>query len=286
MLSYTNFVENRTSRASRAPVLRVDRTTSTNDLAATLLRDPGVATPPFTTVIADAQVAGRGRLGRTWTALPGRSLTASTLVRLPGTPAMRGAMAWALLAAALSVREAVDTRLAGTGRSVGVKWPNDVVVDGSRKIAGLLGEAAGDVDGGGLWVVIGVGLNIAMEPAERPTSQATALSLEGDETAGPDPREAAQEILEAHLAGLERRVRALIACDGDARRAGVLDELRGHCVTLGRPVTVRAPDGRGGLPFDGAVARGILPDGSLAVGLPDGSTRTVTAGDVEMVSPP
>ncbi len=268
-----------------APLLRADRASSTNDLLVDLLRDPRVPTPPLTTLVADAQLAGRGRLGRSWVSLPGRSLTASTAVLLPGTPGLRGAVAWALLSAALSMREAVAARLDATPHRVGVKWPNDVVVDGARKLVGILGEVV-DQDDAGMRLVLGVGANVAMTDAERPTPVATALSLEGDAQAARDPRAVADRLLDAYLLGLRLRVEALVAHDGDARAAGLLDELAAHCVTLGRPVLLRSPSDPGSAPPATGTARSLLPDGSLSVELPDGSLRTVTAGDVEMVSSP
>ncbi len=280
-----------------APLLWVERTSSTNTLAARLLRDPTVETPPFTTLIADAQLAGRGRLGRTWTSVPGRSLTASTLVRLPSTPALRDATAWVLIAAALSARHALAPRL-DANHTVGIKWPNDVVIDATRKIAGLLGEIAEvddhpqDPTAEALWLVIGLGVNVAMRPDERPTLLATALSLEGDAAASAEPRLVAQGILDAYLSGLRRGVDALVAHDGNARSAGLLDCARSHCVTLGHSVRVREPADAGPLtpglertPPTG-IARDLLADGSLLVERADGSTRIVTAGDVEMVSSP
>ena len=50
--------------AARAPVYHVPDASSTLDVAARLLADTATPTPHLTTVIADSQSAGRGRLGR------------------------------------------------------------------------------------------------------------------------------------------------------------------------------------------------------------------------------
>ena len=117
--------------AVRAPVYYVDNTPSTLDVAASLLADTTIPTPHLTTIIADRQSAGRGRLGRSWVTPPGQALLASTIVSLPvSLPA--DALGWIVHACALSVREALATRLEPLGHAVSLKWPNDVLVDGAR----------------------------------------------------------------------------------------------------------------------------------------------------------
>ena len=74
-----------TMDAVRAPIYHVTDTPSTLDLAATLLADTATATPHLTTIIADSQSAGRGRLGRSWITPTGQALLASTIVSLPSS---------------------------------------------------------------------------------------------------------------------------------------------------------------------------------------------------------
>lgn len=113
-------------------------------------------------VVADFQTAGRGRLGRTWTAPPGSSLLLSIVLR-PGTAAER----WPLISLAAGV--AVCESLAGLGLEPGLKWPNDVLL-GERKVAGILAEAAEGV------VILGIGLNVGrIEFPEEIASTATSL---------------------------------------------------------------------------------------------------------------
>lgn len=291
-----------------APLVHVASAGSTNDLAASLLDDERVATPHLTTVVADAQTRGRGRLGRRWVSAPGRSLTASTLVAVPATHGLEASLPWVLLGAALAVRDATARRLDAGGHDTGLKWPNDVVVDGERKLAGLLGQLLGTRDGL-VWLVVGVGVNVSLRPDERPTPQATALDLEGDAAAAADPGATAAQLLRHTVEGLGRRVAALVREDGDARASGLLDEVRLHCRTLGTLVTLARPDDPGAAdtvpaapgaahppaapapgsrrraPLRSGRALDVLPDGSLLVRSPDGTCHPVRAGDVRMVAP-
>ena len=113
-----------------SPVYHVSDTSSTLDLAASLLADTTTATPHLTTIIADRQSAGRGRLGRTWTTPDGQALLASTIVSLP-TSFPTEMLGWLVHACALSVRDALSPRLTPLGHTVSLKWPNDVLVDGA-----------------------------------------------------------------------------------------------------------------------------------------------------------
>jgi Biotin/lipoate A/B protein ligase family len=88
--------------------------TSTNDIAATLA---AAGAPEGTTVIAGAQTAGRGRLGRTWFSPPGAGLYMSVILR------SREAAPYVTLAAGVAVAEGVR---AATGLPLELKWPNAV----------------------------------------------------------------------------------------------------------------------------------------------------------------
>jgi BirA family biotin operon repressor/biotin-[acetyl-CoA-carboxylase] ligase len=126
----------------------VAETGSTN--ADLLARAPGLTAPVL--LVAEHQTAGRGRAGRSWLSAPGHSLTFSLawkfeggLQKLSGLP--------------LAVGAALAETLGRLGQPVQLKWPNDVLKDGD-KLAGILVETASA--GGGVWAVIGIGLNLAM----------------------------------------------------------------------------------------------------------------------------
>ncbi len=130
----------------------VAETGSTN--ADLLARLPDLTRPAL--LLALSQTAGRGRAGRSWLTEPGSSLTFSLAWRFAG-PMHR------LSGLPLAVGVALADALAAQGVQVQLKWPNDVLKDGA-KLAGILVEtqAAGE---GGVWAVIGIGLNLLMPDA-------------------------------------------------------------------------------------------------------------------------
>jgi BirA family transcriptional regulator, biotin operon repressor / biotin---[acetyl-CoA-carboxylase] ligase len=246
----------------------VASTGSTNvDLLARAAGD--AAGPEGQVLVAEEQTAGRGRLGRTWTSVPGASLTFSVLLRPATVPAAR--RGWLALLAGVAVASAVRS-VTGGGVAGGVaavlKWPNDVLV-GDRKLAGILAEQSPD----GSAVVIGTGINVATPADALPVSPTglagTSLLVEGATAA----REA---LLLEVLRQLERWYVAFRA-DPDPVRTGLLDAYRPLCVTLGQKVRVELPVGR----FMTGVARGIDPDGRLLVSdNPGDPPMAISAGDV------
>lgn len=225
------------------PRLHLRRTDSTNDRARALAE---AGAPHGTLVTAAEQTAGRGRQGRTWTAPPGRALLATLVLRdwprlLP-------------LAAAVAVADAV-TPWAGPGAGrVGVKWPNDVLLD-ERKLAGILVEARPQER----WAVLGIGLNVAVVEGDLPSGlRAGAGSL------GLAPGDV-ETVLQALLGALARRLAA--------REAEVLDALRARDALAGREIRWAGGDGR---------ADGIDDDGRLLVVRPDGSREALAAGEVHL----
>ena len=132
-------------------------TDSTNDLAARAGHD---GLPGGLVIFAEAQRAGRGRLGRRWTAPLHRALLFSVLLRPDTVPGER----WPELTfcAALAVAETAE---ALTGRPARIKWPNDVLVEG-RKVAGILLERHEGRPAG--FVVAGIGLNVLQREEDFP----------------------------------------------------------------------------------------------------------------------
>jgi BirA family transcriptional regulator, biotin operon repressor / biotin---[acetyl-CoA-carboxylase] ligase len=138
---------------------------------------------PFTTVVAHAQRAGRGRDGRNWRSEGGAGLWISVLLPMPpgGPPGV------ATLAVGVAVAEAVERLGGGPGGRVRLKWPNDLMAvtpdgRGVCKLAGILCEVAGGGEGGG-GIVAGVGVNLhpASHPAGRPSPDARGESAGGIE---------------------------------------------------------------------------------------------------------
>ena len=214
-----------------------------------------------TVLVADHQIAGRGRHGRTWDAPPGTNLLVSVLLR-PGWPPE----AHPLVTPALAVA-AVDA-LAGIGVQVGMKWPNDLVVNSGPivgKVAGILAEY---IAGPPPAVVVGLGLNLAWPTAtDDGPPGATSLQACGHVVDRWD-------LLAVVLAGFDTRL-------GDLAISGGPERLReahlGRSATVGRRVRADTPTG----PVEGT-AEGISAGGFLLV-RPDGQEGglvSVAAGDV------
>ena len=242
----------------------VASTGSTNaDLLARAIAAPG--SPEGQVLVAEEQTAGRGRLGRTWTSVPGASLTFSVLLRPASVPPDR--RGWLSLLAGVAVASAVRSV---TGDRVGavLKWPNDVLA-GDRKLAGILAEQSPD----GSAVVIGAGLNVATPAGALPVFPvglpATSLLAEGAAVS----RETLLLAILGRLADWYGAFRA----DPDPVRTGLLAEYRRLCGTLGQTVRVELPVGR--------VVTGVATDvdsgGRLLIaGHPGDSPVAVSAGDV------
>lgn len=220
--------------------------------------------PDLAVLATDDQTAGRGRLDRVWSAPPGASLAVSVVVRLDPTAADSQRLGWLPLLAGVAMTRAVrDLGVAGAG----LKWPNDVLVDG-RKISGVLTELTPH------GVVIGAGLNTRMTAEQLPVPTATSLAIEGVADG-----EADAPLADRALAAYLRALRDLVAQWREAPTTGALRPLVEPVLeTLGSAVRVDQP---GLAPLRG-VAESLDDDGRLLVRAGEGSSAlvAVSAGDV------
>lgn len=238
-------------------LLVLETTPSTNSEAARLARE---GAPSGLVVTAEHQTAGRGRLDRTFTT-PARScVVVSVVLRPEHVPPQ--AWVWLPLLTGLAVRDTV--RAAGV--EAGVKWPNDVLVEG-RKICGILLERVESP--GGPAAILGVGLNVDLTADELPVPTATSLLLEG--AAETDRARVLQILLEKIALHYEPWVRS----GGDAG-AGLRAAYRDVCVTLGQEVRVELPDGTDLV----GLAEDVDAQGRLVV-----AGQPLSAGDVTHVRP-
>lgn len=241
------------------PLSWVEETGSTNDDAKAAARE---GAPHGATWVAEAQRAGRGRQGRTWSGAPGHSLLASVLLRLPGPSEHKPLVA---LATGLVLRDALAERAPTAG--LRVKWPNDVVVPDPSgqllKIAGILVETAGDA------LVVGFGVNVGPSALVDLEAPAASLSLLGPAAGEPGASPCRAALLVSILEGLESTL-PRVAARG-------LGPLHGHLAAMdalqGR--TVRSDQGEG-------VAQGIHPSGALEVRTAEGIVRW-SAGEVHLL---
>lgn len=241
----------------------VPHTGSTNaDLLAAVAGEPD-AYPHLSVLVTDDQRSGRGRLDRTWTAPPGAALAISVLVRVTGIPAdQRG---WVPLIAGAAMTRALRGQFAPDaadgGSRVGLKWPNDVLIDGA-KVCGILSQMLpGEPDA----IVVGAGVNTRMTPGQLPVPTATSLAIVGADVD-------LDRLLADYLQGLRRMLAAAVSAAGGV---GVRAEVRELCATLGSEVRVMLPDER---TLEGR-ATGLDEAGRLIVAV-GGESVPVAAGDV------
>jgi BirA family transcriptional regulator, biotin operon repressor / biotin---[acetyl-CoA-carboxylase] ligase len=148
------------------PLVHLDETHSTNDHARELA---AAGAPGGTVVLAEAQTAGRGRQGRTWSAPRASGLTLSVLVRFDPSEAQDD-LTLLPLATAVAVCETCE---AVVPIACLIKWPNDVQA-GGRKLAGILTESRPQSG----WAVVGIGLNVNLASDDLDSElRGTATSL-------------------------------------------------------------------------------------------------------------
>ncbi|MDO4519921.1 MAG: biotin--[acetyl-CoA-carboxylase] ligase [Eubacteriales bacterium] len=231
-------------------------TDSTNNWLKQLAKE---GAPEGTIAIADYQSAGKGRLGRVWTAPPDTSATFSLLVRPTFAPEYASMMT---LIMGLSVAQAVRE----LGLPAQIKWPNDAVVS-RKKICGILTEmalAGNQID----YVVIGTGINVNIpEIIPELSDKATSFYLEtGKEF---DRCEVLALVLQYFEHNYEKYAQT---CDlSEIREA--YEELLAN---KGEPVRVLCEE-----PYEG-ICLGINDRGELLVEKEDGTVSCVNSGEVSV----
>ena len=268
------------ARLERLPVV-----TSTNDVVRDWLAD-GV--PEVCLAVADVQVAGRGRDGRTWISPVGTGLLASVGLR----PAwIAPGHAWrAAATVSLAVAEAAEEVAGLPSGTIRLKWPNDLVVeaaagdgcapggrdprrDGSgavalRKLGGVLAESTG-LGSDDPRLVVGLGLNVDWEARHFPAELAPAMTSLRALVDGPVSRD---DLLAAFLDLVERRL--------DALRGGhfALDDWTARQVLPGATVRLEGSGEADGewfvLAVDGASGALVVADPAAP-----GGERRVPAGE-------
>ncbi|MFS0215798.1 biotin--[acetyl-CoA-carboxylase] ligase [Corynebacterium striatum] len=256
----------------------VEQTGSTNT---DLMQAENVA--DGTVLLANEQVSGKGRLGRTWVSPVGSQLILSVLI-LPETLEYLGTLP---LASGLAVTDTVEGSV--------LKWPNDVHIDGN-KLCGILAEAgpvgaafksapktefnkaefnkaevnkaevAPKTEAGATLsarVVVGMGLNVTLTREQLPIEKATSLALEGRDTDR-------AELAIALLKNLRRRI-----TQWENQDPQLMADYRKVCSSIGQEVRLEAPTGD-----VVGVVESIADDGRINVG-----GEYYSAGDVTHLRP-
>lgn len=208
-------------------------------------------------VLADSQSGGRGRRGRTF-ASPAGGLYMTLVLQardLVVEPTM------CTLAAAVAVAHAIDAR---SDAHAGIKWVNDVIVDG-LKVCGILTEGISDLETGSISsVAVGIGVNLG--PAEMPSELrgiAGKVKLAQGSTRNQFAAQVAAELMHA------------VTAPEGAR--GLVEEYRRLSIIIGREITYEAPGGT-----RTALALEIDDAGGLVVRDADGSVTTLRGGEVSV----
>lgn len=237
------------------PIYWLDETDSTNEEAKRRAMTAGFS-PQW--IGAHAQVSGRGRLGRKWIS-PKGNLYATALFAWTGE--LRD-MTRIPFAAALAVADVV-CELAPDAKPL-LKWPNDVRCAGA-KVSGILVEA-GEANGT-RWVATGIGINVGFAPEGLDQAATSIADLRGDKLID------TVTALEALRAAFAKRFDEAKADFGETCKAW-LQQAEG----LGAKVRVNV----NGVAQEG-IFEDMAPDGALLLCLPDGTQKTIRAGDVELV---
>jgi len=241
-------------------VICLKETESTNAVAFRMAEE---GAPEGTVVIADAQTAGKGRLGRVWLSPAGVNLYCSVLLR-PSISPMAACQLTFL--SVVAVARAIESC---TALKPQIKWPNDILIDG-KKVAGLLNEMNAETEKVN-FVVLGIGVNLNVRLAdlgETLRHPASSLLEEGG--------------VEVDRAAFTRRLLTELDQLYDTfLREGegpVRAEWLERSAIRGRSVRVS----QGAREFTGVV-QGVDSFGALLVLLADGTLETVLSGDVALI---
>lgn len=215
-------------------------------------------------VLAGRQTGGRGRRGRSFVSPEGKGLYLSVLLKpsVSTLSQVSSITAWTAVAVCNAVERACGVR-------PGIKWPNDVVLEG-KKLCGILTELELEAESGALgYVVVGIGINVSQTeedfgPEVAPVAISLAQVLESV------PRRA--ELAAAVIAAMDEMYAAF-----PGRRDEYLERYRRDCLNVGRAVRVTGPDGvREGF------AEEIDDDFALVVRWNDGERKALFSGEVSV----
>lgn len=239
-------------------IIYLERTGSTNEDAKRIV---GEGAPSGTLVVTDCQEMGKGRRGRSWESPAGMNLYFTLMLKPDFVPNKASMLT---LVMALSVAKAIEEE---TGVHPGIKWPNDIVIEG-RKVCGILTEMlleAGRIQA----VVIGCGINVAQ----------TAFSAELSEHASSlllsCKKSVSREQLLARI--MEQFEKYYDVFCKTLNLSAMQAEYEGYLVNKNKQVRVLDPVDE----YEGR-ALGINEEGELLVELADGSISKVYAGEVSV----
>jgi len=277
-------------------IIYLDNVDSTNNYAKKISSEGCLE---GTVVVSEQQSSGRGRLGRDWHSERGKGIWMSVVLR-PSIESERVQII--TLAAAVAVVKAINYV---TGIETGIKWPNDILLDG-KKLCGILTEMSSEVERIN-YLILGIGINVSQSKNDFPENlreQATSLKIFSQSLNNEDfvvfNR---SEIIKSVLFELEQMYNKInnggsncIATQTDialqqevaplsviapqlniAPQSAIATEWRKYSITLGKEISIatRNAEIRG-------IAEDITDEGRLIVLCNDGVRREVLSGEVFM----
>ncbi len=215
-----------------------------------------------TVVVADRQTMGRGRIGREWQSDTSDGLWFTIVLRPDLEPENIQVIT---LAASVAVVEAIKET---EGIVCGIKWPNDIILDG-KKLGGILTELSAE-PGHVNYIVVGIGIN-ANQDSEifdyEIRQRAISLKMHKGETIS------RSNLLASILVNFEKIYKSVLL----GKNKDIIDRWTDYSVTIGKEVKVAYRD----VEYIGT-AQSIAYDGKLIVKCKDGVIREISAGEIQV----
>jgi BirA family transcriptional regulator, biotin operon repressor / biotin---[acetyl-CoA-carboxylase] ligase len=216
--------------------------------------------PEGALVIAEQQLSGRGRMGRSWVSPYTKGIWMSLILR-PSTPIHCAPQLTLLTAVALcrSLRRTTELE-------IGIKWPNDLLIDG-RKISGILLESAAE-DERIKYIIAGIGISVNLDPSDYPEellNRATSLAIQAG-------RKFSREAVIADFMLEWEQLYDWYLKEGFGPIGTLWEALS---VSLHKPVTIQTPQGE----LSGQ-ATGLHDTGAIKLVLDNGDVKLVFSGEM------
>ncbi len=263
VLTSENLVSSLAVAGCHNPVVSREVVDSTNNLAKKLAEE---GAEHGTLVVSEQQTGGKGRRGRSWVSPPGTGIWMTYILRPSISPTKASMLT---IVAAMAVLDAVTGELERLGKNCecGIKWPNDIVLNG-RKVVGILTEMSAEPELVN-YVVVGIGINV----------NTTDFPDDIKDTASSIYRETGARLSRSRvIAGITK---ALVGYYGifmeTGDLSGLVQEYNKMLINAGRQVRIMEPGNE-----RVGTAIGIGSDGELIVTLEDGRQEKVMSGEVSV----
>lgn len=259
LLTYEEIRKGLKTNSIGKTIVHFDSITSTNTKAKELALK---GDKEGTVVIAEEQIAGRGRLGRSWISPKGKGIWMSILLRPNISPANAAKITQI---GAASVCEGIR----GIGIDVKIKWPNDITANG-KKVCGILTEMSGELNTVN-YIVIGIGINANIDLSDFPEELIeTATSLKVVSGNGIDRKKLVSNILNK----FEYLYRELVEENSISKSIKICRE---SSAILGKEIRIISKNNE-----EIAKAIGITDEGELIVEKHDGQQKKIISGEISI----